>query len=188
MKVALGNDHAGFDLKEYLKPRLVEAGVEVVDCGCYSRDPVDWAEYTLKVVWELVSGNCDRGIYTCGNGYAMAMLANRVPGIRATICHDSFTARSTKEMGDSNVISLGARVIGPELAWDLVQIWLKTEFLGKNMPRYARRLEQLAEFDKLFARPDWKQRLEEYVKRTGHEERCYDHCCEDKARAGGGSH
>ena len=166
MRVAIGNDHAGFELKEFLKPRLVQAGIEVVDCGCYSPDPVDFPEYTLKVVWEIVSGNCERGIYTCGNGYAMAMLANRVPGMRATICHDVFTAHSSREMGDSNIISLGARVVGPEVAWDLAEIWLKSEFIGKTVPRYARRLEEVSAFDQLFARADWKQLLEEYVRKT----------------------
>jgi ribose 5-phosphate isomerase B len=164
MRIAIGNDHAGFQLKEFLKPRLEKAGFEVVDCGCYSTEQVDFPEFTLKVVWEIVSGHCERGIYTCGNGYAMAMLANRVPGMRAATCHDVFTAHSSKEMGDSNIISIGARVVGPEVAWDLAQLWLKSEFLGKTVPRYARRLEEVAAFDQLFARADWKQRLEDYVK------------------------
>lgn len=166
MKVAMGSDHAGYALKEFLKPRLEEAGVEIVDCGCYSAARVDFPEYTFKVVWELVSGACERGIYTCGNGYAMAMLANRIPGMRATICHDAFTARTSKEMGDSNIISLGARVVGPELAWDLAQIWLKSEFRGKTVPRYARRMEQLAELEKRFVAATWRDTLEEYVKET----------------------
>lgn len=164
MKIAIGSDHAGFALKQFLKPRLEEAGHEVVDVGCYSPERVDFPEYTLKVVWNMVSGNCERGIFTCGNGYAMAMLANRIPGMRATTCHDAFTARTSKEMGDSNIVSIGARVVGAELAWDLVQIWLKSEFRGKTVPRYARRLEQLAELDKRFAAVGWRDALEEYVK------------------------
>ena len=165
MKVAMGSDHAGFALKEFLKPRLAAANVEVVDCGCHSAERrVDFPEYTFKVVWELVSGNCERGIYTCGNGYAMAMVANRIPGMRATICHDAFTARTSKEMGDSNIVSMGARVVGPELAWDLVQIWLNSEFRGNEVARYARRLEELAELEKLFAAPDWRDALENYVR------------------------
>jgi len=166
MRIAIGSDHAGFALKQFLKPSLEQQGHQIVDCGCHTPERVDFPEYTLKVVWEMVSGNCERGIYTCGNGYAMAMLANRVPGMRAAVCHDAFTARTSKEMGDSNIISIGARVVGPELAWDLVQIWLRSEFRGKTVERYARRLEQVSEFDKLFASDDWREALEHYVHST----------------------
>jgi ribose 5-phosphate isomerase B len=159
----VGSDHAGFALKEYLKPRLKDAGVEIVDCGCDSADRVDHLEYTLRVVWELVSGNCELGVVVCGNGYGMAMVANRIPGIRAAICHDGFTARTSKEAGDSNILSLGARVVGPELAGDLVQIWLKAEFKGKTVHRCARRLEELAKVERLIAPASWQYALAEYV-------------------------
>jgi len=163
VRIAVGSDHAGFALKEYLKPRLKDAGVEIVDCGCNSADRVDYLEYTLGVAWELVSGHCELGIVVCGNGYGMAMVANRIPGIRAAICHDAFTARTSKEAGDSNIISLGARVVGPELAWDLVQIWLKAEFKGKTVHRYARRLEELAKLERLIAAAGWQDALEKYM-------------------------
>ncbi len=163
MKIAMGSDHAGFALKEYLKPRLKDAGLTIVDCGCHSAVRVDYLEYTLKVVWELVSGNCELGVVVCGNGYGMAMVANRIPGIRAAICHDAFTARTSKESGGSNIISLGARVVGPELAWELVQVWLKAEFKGKTVQRYARRLEELAKLERLIAAAGWRDALEEYI-------------------------
>jgi RpiB/LacA/LacB family sugar-phosphate isomerase len=166
MKVALATDHAGFVLKEYIKARLLEEGFEVVDCGCHSTKPVDYPPYALSLAWQVVSGNCERGIGFCGNGFTMAMLPNRIPGIRATICHDAFTARTSKEMGDSNIISLGARVVGCELAWELVRIWLNAEFLGKAVPRYARRLAELQELEQLFADPHFRERLEEYVGKT----------------------
>jgi ribose 5-phosphate isomerase B len=162
LKIALGSDHAGFALKETLKVRLSAAGYGVVDLGCTSEQPVDYLPVTLSAAQALVSGQCARSILVCGNGYAMAMLANRVPGIRAAVCHDAFTARTCRTMGNANLISLGARVLGDELAWDLVQIWLASEF-AEQEPRYVRRLAQVEEFERRIVAPDWSATLERVV-------------------------
>jgi ribose 5-phosphate isomerase B len=167
MRIAPGSDHAGFDPKEMLKVRLMERGDKIADRGCYTAEPADYPEFTLKVGWQLVSGRCERGIVACGNGFAVARLANRIPGIRAAVCHDAFTARTSKEMGNSNIISIGTRVVGPDLAWDLTQIWLRSAFLGNTVQRYARRLEQGAAVEQRFADPRWPIALEAYVGQLG---------------------
>ena len=167
MKVALGSDHAGFALKEYIREKLEEEGeVEISDFGCYSPEVVDYPPVTMAVASAVARGEVERGVFFCGNGYAMAMLANRLPGVRATVCHDCFTARACHEQGAANTISMGARVIGPELALDLVHIWLASEFAGQ-VPRYARRLAEVEQLDTLLTHPAWQQNLEAYLKTRG---------------------
>lgn len=161
-RIALGSDHAGFALKEMLKGRLFAAGYELIDLGCASSEPVDYLPVTLAAAHALVSGRCARAILACGNGYAMAMLANRVPGVRAAVCHDAFTARTCRTMGNANLISLGARVLGSELAWDLVQLWLSSEF-AEHEPRYVRRLAQVERFEQKIVTSDWRATLERVV-------------------------
>jgi ribose 5-phosphate isomerase B len=126
--IAIASDHAGFKLKQYLLAQFAREKVDFIDCGCISEDRVDYIGYTLKVVSLIADSTCERGILLCGNGFAMAMLANRVPGMRAAVCHDAYTARTAREMGNANIISLGARVVGLELAWELTRIWLNSEF------------------------------------------------------------
>jgi ribose 5-phosphate isomerase B len=164
MKVALGSDHAGFALKEYIRQKLEEEGkVEISDLGCYSPEVVDYPPVTLAVASAVARGEVERGILFCGNGYAMAMLANRLPGARATVCHDCYTARACREQGAANIISLGARVIGQELALELVRIWLASEFAGDRVPRYARRLAEVERLDKLLTHPAWQENLQAYL-------------------------
>ena len=158
MRIALAADHAGFELKKSVGRMLADAGHETVDCGCHGPEPVDYIDPTLGLVQEMVSGACERGVCLCGNGYAMAMLANRFPGIRAAVCHDSFSARTVVEMGAANVISIGARVVGRELALELVEIWLASEFRS-DVERYARRLERLEALERELAVPEWRSVL-----------------------------
>ena len=165
-KIAVGCDHAGFQLKSFVVEKLKSIGLDVYDCGSYTPEPVDYPEYVLKVVWKLVSGECDLAIMTCGNGFAAAMLANRFPGMRAAVCHDVFSARTTKEMGDSNFFVLGQRVVGQELAWDLTKKWLESEFRGITVPRYSLRLDEIRDIEEQFVKSDWKKLLEEEVKRN----------------------
>lgn len=164
MRVAIASDHAGFALKEYLKPRVVGMVRQVIDFGCLSdSEPVaDYAPVTLAVASELGEGRIDRAIYVCGNGFAMAMLANRIPGVRAAVCHDAFTARTCVEMGGANAISLGARVVGRELAGDLVGIWFAAEFQG-GINRYRLRLEAVKAVERRLFGDRWRVRLREYL-------------------------
>lgn len=162
MKLALAADHAGFELKQSVARMLAAADHETVDCGCHGPEPVDYIDSTLRLVHELVSGSCTRGVCLCGNGYAMAMLANRFPGVRAAVCHDSFSARTVVEMGAANVISIGARVVGEELALELVRIWLASDFRS-DVERYARRLERLEALERELVVPEWRSILARYA-------------------------
>lgn len=165
IRVALACDHAGFPLKEPIAAAVREAGHETVDCGCAGLEPVDYLEYTLAAVEHLADGRCERAIFLCGNGYAMAMAANRFPGVRAAVCHDSFSARTVVEMGAANALSLGSRVVGEELALELVRIWLRSEFRG-DVDRYARRLARLEALERELAAPDWRKILACYAAPT----------------------
>jgi len=163
MRIGIGCDHAGFELKTFLISQLEHSGHEVVDTGCYSADRVDFPEYTLKVVWNIITGAVSRGILCCGNGFAAAMLANRLPGMRAAVCHDAFSARTTVEMGNSNLMVFGQRVVGKELAWDLAQIWLNATFRGEAVPRYQRRQDEVDQLATRFSKQTWREELEEYI-------------------------
>lgn len=140
MRVALGADHGGYRLKEAIKGWLDEMGVEWVDCGTHSADSVDYPDYALEVARRVAGGECDRGILVCGTGIGMCIVANKVPGIRAALCHDVFSARATREHNDSNVLTLGERVVGEGLARAIVETWLSTPFAGG---RHARRVEKI---------------------------------------------
>jgi ribose 5-phosphate isomerase B len=160
VRVALASDHAGFELKEFLKPRLGVLDVAIVDCGCFSKERVDYFDFTLVAARSVLDGSCDIAIGACGNGFAMAMLANRLPGIRAAVCHDVLSARTVREMGNANFLAFGARVVAPETAWELARLALQSEFRGDETPRYARRLERLAALERSILRPDWQHALE----------------------------
>ncbi len=140
MKIAIGSDHGGFELKEMVKPLLKELGHEVEDVGCYSLDSVDYPQEAKKVVALIKEGKAERGILICGTGIGMSIAANRTPGIRATLCHELFTAEMSRRHNDSNVLCMGGRVIGPGLALEMVKVWLSTPFDGG---RHNRRLCQI---------------------------------------------
>ncbi len=137
MKIAIGSDHGGFALKEYLKPLIFELGHELADVGCFSEESVDYPEQARAVTGLVKKGEADRGILICGTGIGMSLAANRVPGIRAALCHELFTAEMSRRHNDANVLCMGGRVIGPGLAWEMVKIWLTTPFEGG---RHERRL------------------------------------------------
>ncbi len=140
MKIAIGSDHGGFELKETVKPLLKGLGHEVKDVGCYSLDSVDYPQEAKKVVSLIKEGKAERGILICGTGIGMSIAANRTPGIRATLCHELFTAEMSRRHNDSNVLCMGGRVIGPGLALEMVKVWLSTPFEGG---RHTRRLCQI---------------------------------------------
>ena len=128
MKIALGSDHGGYQLKENLKEYLKELNVEYIDFGCENEKSVDYPDIGFKVAIEVKSGKCDRGILICGTGIGMSVVANKVKGIRASLCHDIFSARNAQEHNDANILTLGARVIGVGLAKEIVKVWLNAKF------------------------------------------------------------
>jgi len=144
MKIAIGCDHAGFELKEDLRVYLRERGVEVLDLGSPDGSPVDYPEMGMAVAEKVSTGAIPRGILICGTGIGMSVVANRFRGVRATLCHDLYTARMSREHNDSNVLVLGGRLLGKGIAREIVGVWLEAEFLGGN---HQRRLDQIARLD-----------------------------------------
>ncbi len=141
MRIAIGADHAGFELKMELAARLTEMGHHVVDLGTHGTDPVDYPDYAKSVGAALLAGKADRGILICGSGVGASVAANKIAGIRAGLCHDTYSARQGVEHDDMNVLVLGARVIGFELARDLVRVFLEAGFTGEERHRW--RLEKV---------------------------------------------
>lgn len=142
MTVALGCDHAGWELKERLKAWLIQTGHQVLDFGTHSPDPVDYPDYAIQVADSVASGKAERGVLICGTGIGMAMAANKIPGVRAAFCPDLFTARLSREHNDSNVLTLGGRLMGREMAIEILGIWLATPFQGG---RHSRRIAKITE-------------------------------------------
>ena len=136
----MGSDHGGYGLKDTLKSVILNLGHEVKDCGCHGPDATDYPVYAGAVTALVGSRAVERGILICGTGIGMSIAANRHPGIRAALCHEPYTARMSRAHNDSNVLCLGARVIGPGLAEEMVRIWLDTPFEGG---RHQRRLNLL---------------------------------------------
>ncbi len=143
--IALGADHAGWQLKEEIKAWLLDRTLPLLDFGTHSTDPVDYPDYALQVAEAVVSGKAERGLLVCGTGIGMAMAANKLPGARAAFCPDLFTARMSREHNDANVLTLGGRLTGRELALEIVDMWLRTEFKGG---RHSRRLGKIAELER----------------------------------------
>jgi ribose 5-phosphate isomerase B len=133
--VAIGSDEAGFELKTRLADVIRAEGWEVRDFGCHSPEPVDYPEVAFSVANAIADGELDRGILICGTGIGMAIAANKVPGVRAAQAHDPYSAERARKSNDAQVLTLGARVIGPELAATLVRIWLQSEFAGGGSAR-----------------------------------------------------
>ena len=138
MRLVLGSDHAGFELKQALVEYLRGMGLEVLDVGTRSTAPVDYPDYAEAVAAAVLDGRAERGVLICGSGVGACVAANKVPGIRAAICHDGYSAHQGVEHDDMNVLVLGSRVIGPELAKDLVRDYLRANFSGEE--RHLRRL------------------------------------------------
>lgn len=130
MKIALGSDHGGYNLKELVKKHLDELKIEYKDFGCNGCDSVDYPDFALPVAESVVSGDFDRGILICGTGIGMSIAANKVPGIRAAVCTDTFSAKMCRMHNDANILAMGERVIGPGVAIDIVDAFLKEEFQG----------------------------------------------------------
>lgn len=140
MKVAVGCDHAGFMLKKDVLEVLNELGHEIVDCGTWSDKSVDYPDYGQAVAEQVVKGQVEFGIILCGTGIGISIAANKVPGIRAALCHDTFSARMSRAHNDANVLAMGSRVIGSGLAREIIHAFLATKFEGG---RHALRVAKL---------------------------------------------
>ncbi len=143
VKIAIGADHAGFDVKETIARRLREAGFEVADCGAFSKDSVDYPDYAAAVARKVAAGECPRGILVCGTGIGVAMAAGKIAGVRAATVHDRFTAQMSREHNDSNVLCLGARVLDAKHAVELAEFWLTVPFEGGRHERRVRKIDAL---------------------------------------------
>ena len=151
MRVAVGFDHAGFPLKQTVLQAVHDAGHEPIDLGTNSADPVDFPDYSEKVGRAVQSGEAERGILVCGSGVGACIAANKMKGIFASICHDTYSAAQGVRHDDMNVLCLGARVIGPELASALVQSFLEARYIGNDPggERLARRVEKIHQLEDL---------------------------------------
>jgi ribose 5-phosphate isomerase B len=150
MRVVIGSDHAGFELKVMLAKRLRDLGEEVVDVGTNSTDPVDYPDFAAAVGHAILEGRADRGVLICGSGVGASVAANKIKGIRAGLCHDTYSAHQGVEHDDMNVLVLGARVIGPALANELVEAYLKAKFT--NEERHVRRLGKIKALEASFGK------------------------------------
>jgi ribose 5-phosphate isomerase B len=148
LRVALAADHAGYELKQQLLELVRSLGHETVDLGTDSTAPVDYPDYAMALGEAIVGAEVDRGILICGSGVGASVAANKVPGIRAGLCHDTYSAHQGVEHDDMNIIVLGGRVIGEALAGELVEAFLGARFSGAQ--RHVRRLEKIADIERLF--------------------------------------
>lgn len=139
--IALGSDHGGYGLKQEIIKYLEEQKLEYRDYGSYDEKSCDYPVYAKKVANAIVEGECDKGILICGTGIGISITANKIKGIRAAVCHDTFSAEATRLHNDANIVAMGARVVGPGLAVKIVDTFLHTEF--SNDERHIRRIEQI---------------------------------------------
>ena len=143
--IAIGGDHAGFALKEKVKQHLIDAGYEVKDYGTYSEDRCNYPVFGKKVADAVASGECEQGVLVCGTGVGISLAANKVKGIRAGVCSDATTARLIKQHNNANIVAFGARIVGEELAYDIVDAFLHAEFLGGRHAERVALIEQIEE-------------------------------------------
>jgi ribose 5-phosphate isomerase B len=142
MKLVISSDHAGFPLKEEIRAYLAKGGHEVVDLGAYNTEPSDYPDFAEKVGVAIKQGIAPRGILICGSGVGVCVAANKIPGIRAGICHDTYSAHQGVEHDDMNVIVLGARIIGASLAYEVVDAYVNAKFIA-NEERFVRRFKKV---------------------------------------------
>jgi len=145
LKIVLGSDHAGFELKADLRDYLVEQNIAIFDMGVAEEIPADYPEIARAVAEKISQKEFERGILICGSGIGMSIVANRFPGVRAALCHDLYTARMSREHNDANLLVLGGRLIGKGLAREMIKVWLESVFQGGN---HQRRLDQIESLDK----------------------------------------
>ncbi len=149
MRIAIGADHAGFALKEHLAATLARLGHHVDNVGTHSTDPVDYPGICARIGRAVAARRADRGIVVGGSGQGEQMAANKIPGVRAALCNDLYTARLSREHNDANVLAIGGRIVAPPLADEILMMWLSTAFEGG---RHQRRLDQIAALEQLDVR------------------------------------
>lgn len=147
--IAIGSDHAGFALKQTLMKHLEERGLEYKDFGTYTPESCDYPVYARAVAEAVASGECEKGVIVCGTGIGVSITANKVNGIRATVCHDVFSAKACRQHNDTNVLTMGERVIGAGLAIEVLDAWLDEAFLGE---RHQRRVDLMMQTEKDYSK------------------------------------
>ncbi|MGK0465526.1 ribose 5-phosphate isomerase B [Clostridium sp.] len=145
MKIALGSDHGGLNLKKDIIRHLESKNIQVKDFGTYTEESCDYPDYALKVASEVVEDNFELGILICGTGIGIGIAANKVPGIRAALCNDTFSAHAAREHNNANILTMGERVIGTGLALDIVDTFINADFQGD---RHQRRIDKITEIEK----------------------------------------
>lgn len=150
LRFAVGGDHAGFDMKSEVIEFLKRQNVAVTDCGAFDCSPSDFPDFAKSVAEKLLSGQADRGILVCGSGVGVSVAANKFPGIRASLCHDTYSARQGVEHDDMNVLCIGARVIGPAVATEIIQAFVGARY--SPAPRHAARLQKILDIEATFLR------------------------------------
>ena len=143
-KIAIGSDHAGFGLKEEILGLLKGLDIDIVDCGTNTTESVDYPDFGARVSELVSSGEAERGILVCGTGLGMSMVANKYPNVRAALCNDLFSAKMSRLHNDANILVMGGRVIGKDLAAEIVKVWLSTPFEGE---RHLKRLHKIKKIE-----------------------------------------
>lgn len=146
MRIAIGSDHAGYQLKEEIKEFLKGEGFEAEDCGVYDAQPSDYPDIAFQVAERVARGEFDRAILVCGTGIGMCMAADKVAGIRCAVCCDETTARFARTHNNANILAIGARILGAELAKNIVKVFLSTPFSGEE--RHLRRIRKIEEYER----------------------------------------
>lgn len=151
MKIVIGSDHAGFELKEEMRKYIAAQGHEVLDMGAYNEEPSDYPDFAAAVGKVLMEGNAERGVLICGSGVGVSVAANKMPGIRAGLCDDTYSAHQGVEHDDMNVLVMGSRIIGSALAQDIVASYLGAHF-QKDVARFVRRLNKVKAIEAQYMR------------------------------------
>jgi len=143
MKIAIGSDHLGLELKNMIRDFLKDKEIEVKDFGTMSKEPIDYPDIAKKVAKAVAKGDCERGILICGTGIGMVIAANKVRGIRAAVCHDLYSAERSRKSNNAQIMAIGALIIGSELAKKLVEVWLNSEFQGGRSERKVKKIMEI---------------------------------------------
>jgi len=143
MKIAIGSDHLGLELKNIIRDFLKEKEIEANDFGTMSKEPIDYPDIAKKVAKAVAKGDCERGILICGTGIGMTIAANKVKGIRAAVCHDLYSAERSRKSNNAQIMAIGALIIGSELAKKLVEVWLNSEFQGGRSERKVKKIMEI---------------------------------------------
>lgn len=149
MKIAMASDHAGLELKKTITKLLESMGHEVQDFGTHTSDAADLPDYVYPAALAVSNGECERGIFVDGVGYGSAMIANKVKGIFAAVCQDSFCAALARSHSDTNVLCIGGKIIGEAIALEIVKVWMTTEWMGLIDEKYARRVLKVQKIDSI---------------------------------------